>query len=259
MNSAFLKCLLSLVLFLTLPISQADSNQIEKYTWKKTTEAKVVRVDNPIGDIRLRFGGYKDEFELIAMVQHIESVGYLQVKEVVEDDTYYLSVERIDKESGKVIELKQNDKARIDFTVFVPLGRTIYATTDHGLVEARKMRDPTTLKTNSGQIFLRDNKNTIQASTVSGEIIANLVTIDSKEKQVFKTVTGLIDIWIAEDAQHDVTMSTSGDIISEFSTSMNRDLSKEPNKKAEVKANKGGPQIEAFSKKGQIALRVYPQ
>lgn len=247
------------ILFILLSLNAAaEINKIEKQTWKKTTSAKVLKVNNPIGDIRLRFGGYGDEFELIAMVQHIESVGQIRVSEKIEGDTYYLGVERFDKKTGEIITVKQNDKARIDFTVFVPIGRQIYATTEHGLAEARKMRDPVVLKTQSGQIFLRDNKNTIQATTVSGDIIGNLVKIESQEKQTFKTVTGLIDIWISEDAKHDVSMATSGDIISEFSTTMKRDLSKEPNKLVKVKTNGGGSEIEAYSKKGQIALRVYP-
>lgn len=259
MKSFQFRCAVALLFTLLTATSLAEVNQIEKYTWKKKTDAKVVRIDNPIGDIRLRFGGYNDEFELIAMTQHIESVGYIQVKERIEGDTYFLGVERIDKASGQIIELKQNDKARIDFTVFVPLGRSVFATTDHGLAEARKMRDPVVLKTQSGQIFLRDNKNTIQASTVSGEIIANLIDIESTEKQTFQTVSGLIDLWIGDHSKNDVVMATSGDIISDFSTSMNRDMSKEPNKTVTVKANGGGAKIEATSKRGQIALRVYPQ
>ncbi|WP_223788467.1 DUF4097 family beta strand repeat-containing protein [Marinicella meishanensis] len=259
MKSPQFQCLLTLLFTLLTTTSLAEVNQIEKYTWKKTTTAKVVRIDNPIGDIRLRFGGYADEFELIAMVQHIESVGHVQVAERVEGDTYFLGVERINKATGELIDLKQNDKARIDFTVFVPQGRTVYATTEHGLAEARKMRDPVVLSTQSGQVFLRDNKNTVQASTVSGEIIANLIDIESTEKQTFKTVSGLIDLWIGDHSKNDVTMATSGDIISDFSTQMKRDMSQEPNKHVTVKANGGGNPIEATSKRGQIALRVYPQ
>ena len=54
-------------------------------------------------------------------------------------------------------------------------------------------------------------------------------------------------------------MATSGDIISEFSTEIIRDLSKEPNKLAVAKPNGGGPLIEAKSKQGTIALRAYPE
>ncbi len=259
MTQSLIKYLIVLIFTLSSASLCAEVNKIEKQNWKKKTQAKVLKVDNPLGDIRLRFGGYEDEFEMIAMVQHIEKVGSVQVVEKIDGDTYHLSVQRIDKKTGKVIELDQDDKARIDFTVYVPLGRTVFAQTKHGLAEARKMRDPVTLTTTSGQIFLRDNKNTIQATTDSGEIIANLLGIESKQKQTFKTKTGMIDIWVAENVKQDVTMATSGDIISEFSTELDRDLSKEPNKLATVKTNGGGAKIEATSKRGQIALRVYPQ
>lgn len=247
-----------LLLILFSVASNAEVNKIEKYTWKKVTDAKTVKVENPIGDIRLRFGGYKDEFEVIAMVQHLETVGQIRVKEVIENGTYYLGVERFDKASGEVIKLIQDDKSRVDFTVFVPLGRTIFAETDAGLAEARKMRDPTHLSSQSGQIFLRDNKNIINAKTVSGEIIANLVSIDSDQEQTFVTETGLVDIWVAEDAKQTVTLATSGDIISEFSTTMERNLANEPNKKVTINTNGGGSRITATSKRGQLALRVYP-
>jgi len=135
----------------------------------------------------------------------------------------------------------------------------VVATTPPGLEGDRKERDPVTLNTQSVQIFVRDNKNTIQANTVSGEIIANLLSIESQDTQSFQTESGLIDIWIAEDAKQTLTMATSGDIISEFSTQLSRDLSKEPNKSATVQANGGGAKIAATSKRGQIALRVYPQ
>jgi DUF4097 and DUF4098 domain-containing protein YvlB len=237
----------------------ADTNKIEKQNWKKYTTAKTIKVDNPTGDIRLRFGGYEDEFEIIAMIQHIEQVGYLEIEEKIEDNTYYLSVKRMDKATGKEINLQQDDKARVDFTVYVPLGRTVFASTDHGLLEARKMKDPVNLTTNSGNIFLRDNKNAVQAKTNSGQITANLLEIASTQKQVFTTETGMIDIWVAENAKQNVVMATSGDIISEFSTELSRDLSKEPNKTATILTNGGGAEIEAMSKRGHVALRVYPQ
>ncbi len=237
----------------------ADTNKIEKQNWKKNTKAKTIKVDNPIGDIRLRFGGYQDEFEIIAMIQHIEQVGYLEVDEKIKGDTYFLSVKRMDKLTGKEIALQQDDKARVDFTVYVPLGRTVFASTDHGLLEARKMRDPVNLTTNSGNVFLRDNKNTVQAKTNSGQITANLLPIESSQKQVFTTETGMIDIWVAENAKQNIVMATSGDIISEFSTDLSRDLSKEPNKTATILTNGGGSEIQAMSKRGHVALRVYPQ
>lgn len=251
--------LIAFTLLFSIHSVLADTNKIEKQNWKKNTPATAIKIDNPTGDIRLRFGGFEDEFEIIAMIQHIEQVGYLEVEEKIEENTYYLSVKRMDKATGKEINLRQDDKARVDFTVYVPLGRKVFASTDHGLVEARKMRDPVNLVSNTGNIFLRDNKNTVQAKTNSGHITANLLPIESSQKQVFTTETGLIDIWVAENAKQHVVLATSADIISEFSTDLSRDLSKEPNKTASIITNGGGAEIEAKSKRGNVALRVYPQ
>lgn len=251
----------ALLLFIatTSQVFAAEQNNIEKLTWKKTSQAKVVKIDNPLGDVRLRFGGYNDDFEIIGMIQHIESIGTIEVAEEDKDDVYTLSVKRMDKKTGQYIDVIQADKARIDYTVYIPQGRTIYATTKDGLLDIRKMRDPVTLSSESGNIYLRGNKNTISAKTNSGKITGNLNPIESKEKHVFETITGPIDIWIAEKTKQTVTMATSGDIISEFSTEITRDLSKEPNKMAVAKPNGGGPLIEAKSKQGTIALRTYPE
>jgi hypothetical protein len=254
-----LKSLALVFIAFTTLASSAENNVVENLTWKKTSTAKVVKIDNPLGDIRLRFGGYNDEFELIGMIQHIENIGTIEVSETIEDDIYSLSVKRIDKSTGQYIDVLQNDKARIDYTVFIPQGRKIYANTRSGLLDVRKMKDPVILSSDSGNIYLRDNQNTVSAQTNSGEIVGNLVAIESKEKQVFETSTGPIDIWISEQTKQTVTMATSGDIISEFSTKITRNMNQEPNKKAVTKPNGGGPLIEAKSKRGVIALRTYPE
>lgn len=251
--------LMFLILTISVSLSFAKpDHKIEKLTWKKVISSSKIDIHNPLGDIRVRFGGYKNEIEVIAMVQHNETKGVVEVVEKNTGDTYLLTVQRVNKRSGEIIKLNQNDKTRIDFTVYIPSGRFITATTDHGLIEARKMKDPVKLISNSGDIKLRDNKNTITAFTKRGNITANLITIESQEKQSFSSISGKIIISIAENSPQTVTLESSGDIISDFSSEVKLNFSNEPNKVAKIIANGGGAVIHAKNKIGSIAFKAIP-
>lgn len=240
-------------------VGNTETNpKIERQNWKKVITAKNVNLKNPLGDIRIRFGGYKDEIEVIAIIQHNEAKGFVEVVEKNSSDSYLLTVQRKERRSGKVISINQNDKARIDFTVYVPLGRYVTAETTHGLIESRKMKDPINLISESGNIKLRDNKNAITAFTKRGNITANLLSIESQDKQSFSSLSGKINIWIPENSPQTVTLESSGDIISDFSTEIKLNFRNEPNKVAKILANGGGAAIHAKNHIGSIAFKAIP-
>lgn len=256
--SVFLKLSL-VVLSFSAWAEKDDVNNIERQEWKEKIGKSNVVVHNYIGDVRIRFGGYENELEGIGMVQHNEKKGKLTIREYFKKDDNTYNIEVVRQEGKEEIELLQGDKARVDLTLYIPLGRETFVKTKDGLIEAKGMKDKVTLQSEGGKITGRKNKKTISAKTTSGEIRFNLLDHGIDKGQVFESTTGDINIWISAGAKHNAELLTSSDITTDFSVDITDLPGQEPSKKAVAKINRGGSLIRLSSKRGSVALRKYPE
>jgi hypothetical protein len=195
----------------------------------------------------------------LAVIQRNEKKGKLKIKEFEKDGVYYIKVLRYNKQDNKDIELDQLDNARVDLTLFIADKKEVYATTKNGFLEAKGMKGKLTLNSEFGNIKLLKNKQPINAHSKHGTVIANLIRIKSKDPQIFETQTGDINLWIGEKDKYDIKLETSSDIVSNFSTQIENFSNQEPNKKGKIKTNGGGQLIFLKSKRGNVAVRTYPQ
>jgi hypothetical protein len=222
---------------------------VEKHSQIISSKALKVKINNPFGDVRLRFGGYSSDMEVLAIAQNLD--GKLKV------------VSRSTAQSD-VIEVKPANKgskphqSRIDLVVMVPQGKSVEVRTDAGLVEAKGVRDALSIATGSGDVRLNKNKAALQVNTDSGNIAAVLAKGVTEKEQVFASKTGNVSVWVAENDAATVHMETSGDLITHFSLDVQRIPHAEPDKKAIATINGGGNRLLLKSRQGQVAIRAYP-
>lgn len=222
---------------------------IQKQTRIVSSKAPRVRIDNPYGDVRLRFGGYSSDMEVLSITQTLDGNLTLNISSDATAD--HLQVRPVEKDNSPA-------KSRIDLVVMVPKGKSVDVATTHGLVEAKGLTNDVNIRTTSGRIRLNKNKAAIQASSESGGIAAVLSKGVTEKEQVFASKTGSVEIWLAEDDKASVSMHTSGDLITHFSLTVERNPHEEPDKKATARINGGGHSVVLKSRRGNLAVRAYP-
>ncbi len=222
---------------------------LHKETRVVSSKAPLVRVINPYGDVRLRFGGYSSDMEIVSVKQNLD--GDLTLIITTDANTDLIEV----KPASPSI---QPQKSRLDVVVMVPLGKAVNVKTTSGLVEARGLRAPLTVQTDAGRVRLNKNKAAINVKTNSGDIAAVLLKDVTKKPQTFSSVTGAVEVWVAENDTVTAHLETSGDLITHFSLEVERVPHAEPDKKAIATINGGGHVVKLNSRRGQVAIRAYP-
>ncbi len=219
---------------------------IQKQTRLISSKAPHLEVINSYGDVRLRFGGYASEMELLTLKQNLD--GDLQVEVSIDRESDRIIVKPLNQEAPR--------KSRLDLVVMVPAGKTVAVETDSGLVEAKGLHDALRVKTQSGNVRLNKIKGRLMVQTVSGDIEATLTKKTTKAEQVFSSVTGHVSVWVAENESARVEMATSGDLITHFSLSVTRTPHAEPDKHAVAVLADGDNKIILKSRRGNVALRA---
>jgi hypothetical protein len=235
-----------------------DAGFIERFSWKQSVEgATQVVVHNPFGDARLRFGGYAHELEIAAALQQLSpELGRLEVVVNVDGETVTVTVIRSTKTGEE--RPKQADprapRSRADLVLLVPEGLDARAETDSGLIACKGVRGDVELVTRTGKISARGMKGRILARTDRGDIEIVLEPGVTEASQVVESVTGNISVFVADAADLDVTLATSGEITTDFSIDIeHRDL-EEPSKRGTARVGEGGRSLEILSKRGHIRL-----
>lgn len=244
-----------------MSLANANSEQspnIESKNWKEIHQTKKVVVTNMIGDVRVRTTKIKDEFELVTVEQHNEKVGRLTVETHQKDGVFMIEVKRLDQDK-KEISINQKDSARIDLTVFVPIGNEIHVTTKDGLIEAKGLADPLVAKSENGNIKMLKNKNALDVYSYGGYVEANIYPNSTDQDQKFETATGNVFVIVGSEQKHDFFLSSSGRFTTDFSLKVKKDFTKEPNKTAKGKINGGGPKLTLKSLRGNITLLSYQE
>ena len=233
------------------------ADPVERTSWRgDVTAASLIEVSNPFGDLRLRFGGPGRTVEVAAALQQLDPAGS-RLELVVEEkaDPATVRVVRTAAASGPPPTGPRVDRSRADMVVLVPAGITVKARTDRGLLESVGLESDVDLESASGEIRVRSTSGRVTAHNERGEISAMLVSGATEAPQRLSTVTGPIEVWVSDGSALDVTMATSGRLISDFSTQVEHHDQEEPDKVATAKVGAGGHLLELRSQRGDVCLR----
>lgn len=225
----------------------------EKENWQGKIQAKSIVVNNQYGDVRLRYGGDKDVLEYVAVLQHLESDGQLYIEKNETKNVLYISTGRKDKSES----IKLKDNARIDITIFVPKNKTINVQTANGKVDSKGLKSDLMVRSEQGNITVRKHSGLLNTINNTGDTVIVLKNRDYEKTQKFESVYGKIKLTISNKSNLLVKMSTSSNIISDFSLEMSKHNYSEPNKTAVIKNNKASSNVVMYSKRGDLALKEY--
>ncbi len=249
------------VLAVGLSCGSAFAQHGESEFWEKTTEsffekvgdgARVV-VDNPHGNIWVRFGGYEDQVEIIATSQRLEPdlTPLVVRRDSAGPDLHVrVRVDRKDPEAGP----EPDRRDRIDLVLFVPIGRRVELSTVDDAIAVKGLKGDLAVRTVKGDVMLRKIEGALDIHSERGKILALLETGATKSDQRFESITGDIEVTVYEDALHDVAIATSGTISSDFSIEIDHRRFEEPGKHAKAVLGGGGPKLTMTSKRGRISL-----
>ncbi len=247
---------------LTLAATAAPAAQTPEQSeehWQKTTEtffekigeAAAVVVENPHGNIWVRFGGYEDQVEIIATKQRLEpELPELVVQRRSVEKNLHVSVVSEKPEAPGPADRRD----RIDLVLFVPIGRSVDLATVEDDIAVKGLRGDLTVATVKGNVQLRKISGSVNATSERGKITALLESDVTKADQRFESLTGNIEITVYEDAVHDVAIATSGTITTDFSIEIEHRRFEEPGKYATAILGGGGPKLSMTSKRGSVSL-----
>jgi DUF4097 and DUF4098 domain-containing protein YvlB len=139
--------------------------------------------------------------------------------------------------------------------VLVPTGLTVRARTDRGLLESVGLESDVDLESAAGDVRVRSTNGRVTAHSERGEISAMLVGGATEAPQRLTSVTGAIEVWVSDGSALNVTMATSGRLISDFSMVVEHRDHEEPDKVATARVGSGGHSLEVRSRRGDVALR----
>lgn len=212
------------------------------------TDAQPVVVDNPYGDVRLRFGGYKEQLEIQVVAQKPAKASSILVQPGIADGTYRIAP-RLPPDTLVV------EGQRLDLVVFVPLGHPVSVRTESGVIESRGIRAAIDLRSTSGNISIRGTKGEIHAETGPGTIEASLLHAAPGSHQRLATSTGSIVLAVNDDLDARVQLATSAAFATEYSLQIERLPGQEPNKRAIALIGEQESELIVESRRGEIRLQ----
>lgn len=206
-----------------------------------------ITVDNPYGDVRLRFGGYENQLEINAVAQRPEHAAAIALQPGIVDGNYRIAP-RLPANTLIV------DGQRLDLVVFVPLGHSVTVRTERGMIESRGIRADIDLLSTSGNIAIRGTTGSIVAETGPGSIEASLLKAPRDSHQRIATSTGSIILAVNDDLDARLEMSTSAAFATEYSLQIERLTGQEPNKRAIARIGEEDSKVIVESRRGEIRL-----
>jgi hypothetical protein len=206
-----------------------------------------VTVDNPYGDVRLRFGGYEHVLEIHAVTQQPDAAAAIALEPAVDKDRYLIAPRL---PAGTLLAEGQ----RLDLVVFVPLGHAPVVRTERGAIESRSIRADLDLQSTSGNIAVRGTRGRVLARTGAGTIEASLGPAPTGSEQVLATTTGNIIVAVTDDLNARLELATSAVFATEYSLQVKTQPGQEPNKSAVAVVGEDQATIRIQSRRGEIRL-----
>lgn len=210
-------------------------------------DGRAIAIDNPYGDVRLRFGGFAHALEIHAVLQ--QPAGAVPI--AVEPDAAsgpYRFAPRLP--GGAIVAEGQ----RLDVVAFVPLGHAVAVRTERGLIESHGVRGDIDLESVSGDIAIRGTQGRVQAQTGPGSIEASFTAAPKGSRQRLATSTGNIVLAVDERLDAALELATSGVFATEFSLDVEHLANQEPNKRARTTIGGDDAHITVESRRGEIRL-----
>jgi hypothetical protein len=230
------------------PSSAAAIPQPERQEFTATlVEGQAINIDNPYGDVRLRFGGFEQSIVVDSVVQTPAGAPVMALQPAT-DNGRYVVAPRIP--AGTILASGQ----RVDLVVFVPLGHAVAVRTERGLIESHGIRSNIDLRSTSGNIAVRGTQGCVQAQTGAGSIEASLNAAPLKSNQRLATTTGNIVLGISDKLDAELELATSGVFATEYSLQVTPLQGQEPNKRARSVIGAATARINVDSRRGEIRL-----
>lgn len=229
-----------------MPASQ-DAADIERAVSTHELGAKQpVRIDNPYGDVRVRFGGYASTLEWRTVAQNGAAAQKIAVNGDA-GDTYTISARL---PPGAVLASGQ----RVEITAYVPQGHDLEIVTELGLIEVRGLQGNLKARSSDGSISFRGIAGLVDVETGAGMVEGQLDPAPTGSRQRIVTSTGNILLGIVDGLNARLAMASSGVFATEFSVEITPQPGQEPNKSATAVIGKPESDIEVASKRGEIRL-----
>ena len=206
-----------------------------------------IRIDNPFGDVRLRFGGYQHQVEIQAVAQIPDLAAGFEL--VPKQTDQQLAITPV-LPAGQLVAAGQ----RIDIVVYIPKDHPVRVSTARGLIEARGLQSDIYLRSETGNVQLRGVAGLIDAQTEQGSIEVAMDNPAVGGSQRLATSTGMIVASFSEQANAELKLATSGLIGTEFSVEVTQLRGREPNKQGVIRLGAASASIEITSKRGELRL-----
>lgn len=205
-----------------------------------------IRIDNPYGDVRVRFGGYEHKFEWRTVAQNMDAAHKIGVTGTA--GQAYTVAARLPQ--GEVLGRGQ----RVEITAYVPQGHDLEIVTELGLIEVRGLQANLKARSVDGNISFRGIAGLVDIETGAGMVEGQLDPAPSTSSQRIVTRTGNILLGIAEGLNARLALASSGVFATEFSVQIAPQPGQEPNKTGIAEIGKPEASIEVASKRGEIRL-----
>ena len=228
------------------PVAEAAEPQRLDFS-ATLADGQAVAIDNPYGDVRLRFGGFAHALQIHAVLQQPAEAAPIAVQPG-DDSGRYRFAPRLP--AGAIAAEGQ----RLDVVAFIPRGHAVSVHTEQGLIESHGVRADIDLESVSGGIAIRGTQGRIQARTGAGSIEASFNTAPKASRQVLATTTGNIVLAVDDHVDAALELATSGVFATEFSLDVEPLANQEPNKRARTTIGDDDAHITVESRRGEIRL-----
>lgn len=235
------------------PDAQADladpaEPRMDRLTLSDTlAQGTDVVIDNPYGNVGLRFGGYEHRIDVQAVRQQPEAAIEIALQPRVIDGRWTLAPRL---PAGVLLAQGQ----RLDLVAFVPEGHGVTIVTESGSVDARGVRGNLDIRSTAGDIAVRGTKGAVNAQTGTGLIEVALGTAPPGSLQRLATRSGNIVVGVDDGLNASVAMATSGVFATEYSLQVEHRQGQEPNKQAIASVGTDAARVELSSARGEIRL-----
>lgn len=211
-----------------------------------------MRVENPHGDIRARFGGYEGQVEIHAVLQNLHP-GSAPLQVFTEPGPGGLTI-RVGRARGPEPEAKVGPKDRVDLAVRIPKGSPLTAVTTAGAIEVKGLQSDVTAQTESGAIAVREVGGLVRTLSRGGATEVVLEPPPPGSEQTFESLTGDLSVTLPAKADATVVARTSTWITTDISLDIVRRPKEEPSKTATGTVGTGAARLRLETKRGAIQI-----
>jgi hypothetical protein len=209
-----------------------------------------VSIDNPYGDVHVRFGGFEHRIETHAVMQEPQdAAAHIALTPNSSDSkAHYDLLARLP--AGETLREGQ----RLDLSVLLPEGHALRVRTEHGTIDVHGVHGDVDVVSVDGNIELRGIKGAVQAQTGSGSIEASLARAPRGSAQRLATTTGDIRVGVDDGLDAQLEMSTANQFATDYSLVITRHPGEERNKLARAVIGKKHARLKLESARGEIRL-----